>query len=143
MTAKSTARNLWETVKGNALAQLVALAFGLMTTFAAAAAGASIYYLDTRFDPITIGVQNLNSRVEKLEGSDRVQDRSIDNHENRMNTGRADCEAFQEKADRQFEKIDDKLDTISESVAGIEALINQRLPVRRTSTEAPAWPIPQ
>ena len=74
------------------------------------------------FDPITIGVQNLNSRVEKLEGSDRVQDRSIDNHENRMNTGRADCEAFQEKADRQFEKIDDKLDTISESVAGIEAL---------------------
>lgn len=103
-----------------------------------------------QFDEQRVAIEKMDARLAIIEASDRIQDKNIGEHEYRMNTGRAAREAFQEKADSEFdslgkklEQINNKLGEVNSSVTAIETLINQRLPVRRTSLEDDQWRTPQ
>jgi hypothetical protein len=99
-------------------------------------------WLDQRFDQMARSLDAVGSRVETLESDSDATVRRVTEHEFRLDTGKAQREAFQADVVKQFEKLEqtlsennEKLLAIDDSVIKLGTIIAERVPRRESMSQ--------
>jgi chromosome segregation ATPase len=120
---------------------------GLSMPVASLLVAAGMYWLSQQFEPISQAIQRIDDQVQEMRDVDDSQQRTLEvfrsalqDHESRLVNGKANRDRQAEQNAANFEKIDKKLETITDKIGdvngaliGLKTTINERVPPRRNS----------
>jgi hypothetical protein len=126
---------------------LVMAVAALSMPIASLLVAAGMYWLSQQFEPIHGAIKRIDSQILEMGDRDDAQQRTLEafrsalqDHESRLVNGKANRDRQAEQNAFNFEKIDKKLETITDKIGdvngaiiGLRTTINERVPPKRNS----------